>query len=69
MEKNIQRILKKLEVKMKSSNSKSNYPKLLALTYLAVAIETIMKNPKNKRMHIFMKIETMRTMNYFLSAS
>ena len=49
MEKKIQRILKKLEIKMKTTKSKSNYPKLLALTYLAVAIEKIMQNPKNNK--------------------
>ena len=47
MEKKIQKILKKLEIKMNKTKSKSNYPKLLALTYLAVAIEKIMQNPKN----------------------
>ena len=49
MKKKIQKILKKLEVKMKTSRSKSNYPKLLSLTYLAVAIEKIMQNPKNNK--------------------
>ena len=42
-------ILKKLEITFKSSSSKSNYPKLLSLTYLAVAIEKIMQNPKNNK--------------------
>jgi ubiquinone/menaquinone biosynthesis C-methylase UbiE len=49
MENKIQKILKKLEVKMKAKKSKSNYPKLLALTYLAVAIEKIMQNPTNNK--------------------
>ena len=47
MEIKIQQILKKLEIKIISRRSKSNYPKLLALTYLAVAIERIMQNQKN----------------------
>jgi hypothetical protein len=49
MENKIQKILKKLEAKVKTTKTKSNYPKLLALTYLAVAIEKIMQNPKNNK--------------------